>query len=81
MSALPRYWFRAKRYGWGWGLPLAWQGLFVPALFFALLLVGAVAILPRYGQLFFVAYAFALTLCLFIVCLLKGEPPNENRGC
>jgi hypothetical protein len=22
----PRYWFRAKRYGMGWGLPLAWQG-------------------------------------------------------
>jgi len=22
----PRYWFRAKRYGFGWGLPLAWQG-------------------------------------------------------
>jgi hypothetical protein len=20
----PRYWFRAKRYGLGWGLPLAW---------------------------------------------------------
>jgi hypothetical protein len=22
----PRHWFRAKRYGLGWGLPLAWQG-------------------------------------------------------
>ena len=21
-----KYWFRAKRYGWGWGLPCAWQG-------------------------------------------------------
>ncbi|HTS17465.1 MAG TPA: hypothetical protein VMP11_07825 [Verrucomicrobiae bacterium] len=21
-----RVWFRAKRYGWGWGLPCAWQG-------------------------------------------------------
>jgi len=20
------YWFRAKRYGWGWGLPITWQG-------------------------------------------------------
>ena len=20
------YWFRAQRYGWGWGLPLTWQG-------------------------------------------------------
>ena len=22
----PRYWFPAKRYGWGWGLPAVWQG-------------------------------------------------------
>jgi len=22
----PRYWFPAKRYGWGWGLPSTWEG-------------------------------------------------------
>jgi hypothetical protein len=22
----PGYWFPAKRYGWGWGPPLTWQG-------------------------------------------------------
>jgi hypothetical protein len=22
-------WFRAKKYGWGWGLPLTWQGWIV----------------------------------------------------
>jgi hypothetical protein len=22
-------WFRAKKYGWGWGLPLTWQGWLV----------------------------------------------------
>jgi hypothetical protein len=21
------FWFPAKRYGWGWGLPVKWQGL------------------------------------------------------
>lgn len=21
----PRYWFAAKRYGWGWGMPLTWE--------------------------------------------------------
>lgn len=21
-----KYWFPAKRFGWGWGLPSAWQG-------------------------------------------------------
>jgi hypothetical protein len=22
----PEYWFPAKRYGWGWGIPVTWQG-------------------------------------------------------
>lgn len=35
-----KYWFRAKRYGWGWGLPTAWQGWVVMALFSCLLLVA-----------------------------------------
>jgi hypothetical protein len=25
-------WFIAKRYGWGWGLPCAWQGWVVFAV-------------------------------------------------
>jgi hypothetical protein len=25
-SPEPRYWFPAKRYGWGWGSPATWQG-------------------------------------------------------
>jgi hypothetical protein len=35
----PRYWFRAKRYGWGWGLPLTWQGWVVLIAYIAALLV------------------------------------------
>ncbi len=22
----PRYWFPAETYGWGWGLPITWEG-------------------------------------------------------
>jgi len=29
-----RVWFPAKRYGWGWGLPCAWQGWLVLAAYF-----------------------------------------------
>lgn len=25
----PRYWFPAKTYGWGWGMPITWQGWLV----------------------------------------------------
>ena len=26
MTANEKFWFPAKRYGWGWGLPSSWQG-------------------------------------------------------
>ena len=34
------YWFPAKKYGWGWGIPCSWQGWIVAA-FFALLFSGS----------------------------------------
>jgi hypothetical protein len=36
----PRYWFRAKRYGLGWGLPLAWQGWVFLLAWIVTVLVG-----------------------------------------
>jgi hypothetical protein len=74
VSDAPRYWFRAKRYGWGWGLPVAWQGWLILAVFLALLLAGAGAILLQFGGGIFVAYALALTAGLLGMCCLKGEP-------
>jgi hypothetical protein len=35
-----RCWFPAKRYGWGWGLPSAWQGWVVLISYFALVFGG-----------------------------------------
>jgi hypothetical protein len=40
MEQSPRYWFAAKRYGYGWGLPLTWQGWLVYAGWFAVLFGG-----------------------------------------
>ena len=71
-----KYWFPAKRYGWGWGLPSAWQGWVVIAAFAILLLGGAVMLLPRYGSAVFVTYAACLCVLLVVVCWLKGEPPT-----
>jgi hypothetical protein len=36
-----KYWFPAKRYGWGWSPPSRWQGWLVQAGFVALLVLGA----------------------------------------
>lgn len=71
----PRYWFPAKRYGWGWGFPCAWQGWAVMAVFAALLVAGAVALLPDYNPAAYILYAVFLCVLLVAVCRLKGEPP------
>ena len=41
------YWFPAKRYGWGWGLPSVWQGWVVMGIFAVLLLVAPSCCCPR----------------------------------
>jgi hypothetical protein len=69
-----RYWFPAKRYGWGWGLPCAWQGWLVLATFVALLVAGSVLFPPKADLVFFLGYVAVLGGLLFGVCWLKGEP-------
>jgi hypothetical protein len=41
MATESGYWFRAKRYGWGWGLPAKWQGWLILAVYVALIIFGA----------------------------------------
>jgi hypothetical protein len=41
MQTEPKYWFPAKRYGWGWGVPSAWQGWLVMGAFLVLVLAGS----------------------------------------
>ena len=80
MPAEQTYWFPAKRYGWGWGLPVVWQGWFVIAAFACLVLGGAVVLLPSYGPAVFVAYSVLLCLILVAICWLKGEPARWRWG-
>ena len=75
-----RYWFAAKRYGWGWGLPIAWQGWIVLALFVILMIAGAYLLRPTYGRAAFIAYVTVLTAGLVAICAWKGEPPGWRWG-
>ena len=77
-----RVWFRAKKYGWGWGLPCAWQGWVVLASWLVLLSGGAVllAFLEPKHIGFFIAYAVVLGIALLLVCLIKGEKPRWRWG-
>jgi len=74
------YWFPAKRYGWGWGLPVTWQGWLVLAAFFALVLLGVYLFPPRRSLAIFLSYIVVLSLLMIGMCWLKGEPPRWRWG-
>ena len=74
------YWFPAKRYGWGWGLPTSWEGWIVLAVYFALLIAGFFIYPPAKAVDHFVAYTAVLSVLLFAVCWLTGEPPRWRWG-
>jgi hypothetical protein len=70
-----RYWFPAKRYGWGWGLPRTWQGWAV--LVAACLVIAAGALMEPLWRWVIVLATMLLTL---LICIKKGEPTRWRRG-
>lgn len=80
MNTQKKYWFPAKRYGWGWSFPTCWQGW---GVFFAY--AASVALIfyflppARDIDLFLVSIAIS-TAVLLAVCWLKGEPPSWRWG-
>jgi len=79
-AGTPKYWFPAKRYGWGWGPPSAWQGWVVLLSYLALVLAGIPFVHASKGSLVYVAYVSVLTATLIAICWLKGEPPRWRWG-
>ena len=76
----PEYWFPAKRYGWGWGFPSAWQGRAVLLAYLALVLGGIPFAHVSMGRVAYFAYVAVLTAVLVVICWLKGEPPRWRWG-
>ncbi|HVV16385.1 MAG TPA: hypothetical protein VHH90_04205 [Polyangia bacterium] len=75
-----KYWFPAKRYGWGWGLPATWQGWVVFATYLGLVFGGIPLLRASKGDAFYSAYIGVLTLVLVAICWIKGEPPRWRWG-
>ncbi|NKF23092.1 hypothetical protein [Solimonas marina] len=77
MNARSDYWFPRRRFGWGWGMPVRWQGWIVLALSLALLFLGLTWLRPLYGQTLFVGYTALVCAALVFICWLKGAPPGH----
>ncbi len=73
----PRYWFRAKRYGLGWGLPLAWQGWVFLLAWIVTVLVGHRLLVP-YDKVLRWTFTGAMLILLLVVCYWKGEPSGRR---
>lgn len=74
MSPSNDYWFRAKRHGWGWGLPRCWQGWATLLGYIGLVAADAAIFPPPHQPLEFGLLLILLSLVLVAVCWLKGEP-------
>ena len=79
MNDQPTFWFPAKRYGWGWGLPVRWQGWLVFVAYLGLIYAGISYFRPRQEALGFLLYAAVLTAVLVAIVALKGERPVRWR--
>jgi hypothetical protein len=75
MSERPLFWFPLKRYGWGWGLPVRWQGWLVLAVYAAMLYAGVRYLAPRERFVTLGIYVAVLTVVLVAVVAAKGERP------
>jgi hypothetical protein len=75
-----RYWFPAKTFGWGWGLPSTWEGWAVLIIVVALAVLGSVYMLPKVGPAYFAVYCLFLCGLLIAICFIKGEPPSWKWG-
>lgn len=59
-------WFAPKRYGYGSGLPISWQGWAVTIAFVAIAILVSVALRDRPLQL--VATIIPVTVILLVIC-------------
>lgn len=82
-SPAGRYWFPAKRYGWGWGLPITWQGWLVFAAWLRLVVAGNFLFLlfpPRRALAPYLVYLAVLSVAVIAVCWLKGRAAALAMG-
>jgi hypothetical protein len=80
----PGVWFPAKRYGWGWNFPCAWQGWMAMVVWTVVLLGGELGLLVglRGGWRVGLCIAFPMVMVALMTGLgfWKGERPRWRWG-
>ncbi|MBI1367816.1 MAG: hypothetical protein GC162_04095 [Planctomycetes bacterium] len=75
----PEFWFYAKRYGWGWGLPARWEGWAVLVVWLIMIGVGA-AYFIQHGLTAFWIFIAVMIGVLTAICFWKGQRPRWRWG-
>ncbi len=77
---MSKYWFKRKRYGWGY-VPVSWEGWLAVAIFIGVVTTAAVA-LPRDQPppVKFFLLIFGAAGALLAVCYKKGPHPRWRWG-
>lgn len=80
MNSTKKYWFPAKRYGWGWGIPSTWQGWLVLLCYIAGVAFFSTLYPPDSNRTVFVTGIIGLSIAFILICWVKGEPPRWRWG-
>jgi uncharacterized membrane protein YhaH (DUF805 family) len=75
-----KFWFPAKKYGYGWGPPNCWQGWLVFLAYIVLMIGGYILLRPDKHLALFLGYIAILTAVLIVICYLKGEKAGRRWG-
>lgn len=71
-----RFWFPAKKSGWGWGPPVTWQGRAFLAVWILVVVAGSPLLHHRGGMPLFLCFIIPMLALLLVVLWRKGEPPR-----
>jgi hypothetical protein len=80
MDTQKKYWFPAKKFGWGWSFPTCWQGWAVFIAYAASLLLLHHFLSLASEQPAYLAGVGVFTIALLAICWFKGEPPGSHSG-
>ena len=74
-------WFPAKKYGYGWGLPVTWQGWFVFLSYLLIVVVASFTLTDTPQEVaLLITYIFILTAIFIFICIKKGEKAAWRWG-